>query len=682
MGIKRYIATADNTITNAFEANLTTRGTGSNMGESDVTEVFSIFGQDSGSGGYSSELSRVLYKFPVTSIINDRTNETIPASGSVNFYLRLFNAKHAFTLPRNYWLSVAAVTQSWEEGTGLDMENYSDLTYNGEGSNWEYASSGSVWTKHAADAVITVLTSTPSDLDGEHIAIRSADDRLRTYLFDDDDALGSTGASTANGIIVQINGLSSAATIAEQIEDAIEHSNGHDDEITVDRDGATITLTQATAGTAGNTNISTNVGSAHITIPLNFGHGSDGYGGNYHAQPQFSASYDRGNEDLELNITDMVEMWVDGRIPDTGSFGLGVFLSGSYESQFSASDGTDSATNHHNPGGSKRSYYTKKFFARGTEFFFKKPCIEARWDSSKKDNRANVFFSSSLAAAEDNVNTLYLYNYARGQLRNIPEIGKGHLYVSLFSGSTEPNALPYGQALHLVEGAGDVPLGNGVDALTAAKRTGCQMAVITASYVETGVYSASFALTASNPNQIIKLFDVWFKGSATVNAVDGEPAHGIQYHTGSFYPKLDNNSNANIDFSTEYATKILNLKPSYKTHEKPRLRVFSRDRNWNPNIYTKAVSTLKPSIVEDAYYKVARIIDNEVGITYGTSSLSPSVATSSLDYTRLSYDTSGSYFELDMALLEKDYSYEIKLLYYMNNSYEEQPESFKFRIEK
>ena len=85
MGIKRYIATADNTITNAFEANLTTRGTGSNMGESDVTEVFSIFGQDSGSGGYSSELSRVLYKFPVTSIINDRTNETIPASGSVNF---------------------------------------------------------------------------------------------------------------------------------------------------------------------------------------------------------------------------------------------------------------------------------------------------------------------------------------------------------------------------------------------------------------------------------------------------------------------------------------------------------------------------------------------------------------------------------------------------------------------
>ena len=31
MAIKRFFATKDNTITNAFEENLTTRGTGSNM---------------------------------------------------------------------------------------------------------------------------------------------------------------------------------------------------------------------------------------------------------------------------------------------------------------------------------------------------------------------------------------------------------------------------------------------------------------------------------------------------------------------------------------------------------------------------------------------------------------------------------------------------------------------------
>ena len=45
MGIKRYYATQENTITNAFKDNLITRGTGSNMGASDILEVFVIHGQ-------------------------------------------------------------------------------------------------------------------------------------------------------------------------------------------------------------------------------------------------------------------------------------------------------------------------------------------------------------------------------------------------------------------------------------------------------------------------------------------------------------------------------------------------------------------------------------------------------------------------------------------------------------
>ena len=45
MAIRRFKATKDNTITNAYKANLTTRGTGSNMGASDILEVFSIYAQ-------------------------------------------------------------------------------------------------------------------------------------------------------------------------------------------------------------------------------------------------------------------------------------------------------------------------------------------------------------------------------------------------------------------------------------------------------------------------------------------------------------------------------------------------------------------------------------------------------------------------------------------------------------
>ena len=88
MAIKRYGATKTNTITNAFQADLATRGTGSNMGEADVMEVFSLYGE--ANAGTSRELSRILLDFPVlTSIASDRAASKIPASGSVNFILKL-----------------------------------------------------------------------------------------------------------------------------------------------------------------------------------------------------------------------------------------------------------------------------------------------------------------------------------------------------------------------------------------------------------------------------------------------------------------------------------------------------------------------------------------------------------------------------------------------------------------
>lgn len=134
--IRRYYATKDNTITNAFEENLTTRGTGSNMGASDVLEVFSIYNQVSNSSGISSELARTLIEFDTTEISSARASGKIPASGSVSFYLKMYNAPHSQTVPRNYTLSVQGISGSWEEGYGIDMDFYEDLTRDGIGSNW------------------------------------------------------------------------------------------------------------------------------------------------------------------------------------------------------------------------------------------------------------------------------------------------------------------------------------------------------------------------------------------------------------------------------------------------------------------------------------------------------------------------------------------------------------------
>ena len=82
MTILRYTASIDTTITNAFmttegaKPDGITRATGSNMGASDILEVFSVYGRHSGSvngtnSGFTSELSRILIKFPIAKIKSD-----------------------------------------------------------------------------------------------------------------------------------------------------------------------------------------------------------------------------------------------------------------------------------------------------------------------------------------------------------------------------------------------------------------------------------------------------------------------------------------------------------------------------------------------------------------------------------------------------------------------------------
>ena len=149
MGIKRYVANADNTITNAYKTNLRTRGTDANMGASDVLEVFSIYGQASSD---STELTRILINFPINKISTDRTSGVIPEAGEVNFYLKMHNARHSQTIPRDLILSVQAVSRSWQEGTGLDMDEYKDVVEKGDiGSTWMSASSTEAWTRDGGD---------------------------------------------------------------------------------------------------------------------------------------------------------------------------------------------------------------------------------------------------------------------------------------------------------------------------------------------------------------------------------------------------------------------------------------------------------------------------------------------------------------------------------------------------
>jgi hypothetical protein len=495
MAVKRFLANKDTTITNAYKQNMSTRATSSNMGSSDILEVYSIYGQASTS---SSEQSRVLVNFSMTELAASRSAGKVPASGSVSWFLRMYNAEHSETLPVDYTMQINAITKSWDEGYGLDMEEFSDLGWPyGIGTTWEYAASGSTWETQGAD----FFTGSAA-------------------VYDYTASFGSTGT-----------------------------------------------------------------------------------------------------EDVEIDVSNLVEDWLSDVAALKGDHGFGVRMAPATASL-------------------SKSFYTKKFFAKGSEFFFKRPVLEARWDDSKKDHSGRFYLSSSLLPAADNINTIYLYNVVKGELKNVPNLAAtGEIWVSLYSGSAT-NAAPSGSRLKLPAGGGVVTDGH---------------QIVTGGYVSTGIYSASFAYASSS---ITVVYPVWHSSST-------------EYHTGSA-TTVKTFKSSNYNPKPLHVSKITNLKSNYSTIETARFRLHIREKDWNPTIYSKASTDIENKVIEDAYYKVLRVVDDYEVIGYGTGST---------NHTRLSYDISGSYFDLEMNMFEVDYMYGIKLIYKINGEYAEQSEVFKFRVE-
>jgi hypothetical protein len=115
--------------------------------------------------------------------------------------------------------------------------------------------------------------------------------------------------------------------------------------------------------------------------------------------------------------------------------------------------------------------------------------------------------------------------------------------------------------------------------------------------------------------------------------------------------------------STNFVLSMTNLKPEYGSQDLPKLRLYAREKNWSPNIYTVAKSKPENKLIISGSYKVIRVVDELTVVDYGTGSLK---------YTELSY----------MDMLEPGYQYGFKFAIYddYTKSYLEQPYLFKFRV--
>ena len=697
MAVKKWFADADASITNAWRSDLTNRGTESNSGASDALEVFSLYGQVSSTGEDSSELSRIVMHFSASQIYQAIQDGELPAPTATNaprYYLRLYNSKHAFTLPQNYSLEVRELTNTFDEGTGTDMENYRDVG----ATSWLYRNNtagakatGSITVNTApsniahtftvtingttvtvtpavgsptntAQAIVTALQNNAtinSKVDAArvnatvNITSKLPGKQYEYFLAVSQPATGiitasgdkltggsdfTTWASAGGDYSVAISAATQASPV--EITTSANHNLASGDLVTF----ANFDASNWTALNSG-THTVTVTAANRFTVPVDtsaFG-SPETFNTESVSKLVGTASFDIGTEDLIIDITADVKTWIDA-----GSTAAADAAHPGYIIKLPAA--TESASS---------SKYTKKFFARSSEFFYKRPCIEARWDASSGDDRSKLYARHPNLSNAQNAQSLCLYNSVGGTLQNFTLSDAGgtnddqNVYVRFYRDEDMLNLASF-QSYNPAD-----------ESATAA--TEISTASPSAPNTNTGVYKANFIMNETGS----QIYEKWF--IATPNTLS-DPTSWVVLRTGSFALKqrtFDGN-NTNKD----YVLDITNLKNSYTRNEIARFRLYTRLKDWSPTIYSVASKALENEIVEQVYYKIFRVVDEEVIVDYGIGT-----SGNNREHTKLSYDESGSYFDFDMSFLESGYMYGIKLMFIINGEKKEQPEIFKFRVD-
>lgn len=458
MGIYRITSEKDNTITNRTLAS--GDASQANLGSNSELSVFAVKTTDS---LYSFDgLSRVLIKFPLTELSGKIFQDRVIPSGSVKYFLKMFNFIHDEELPSSFDIQIYPISSSWDEGRGKDNDKFLDVGY----SNWFSGSSTSKWTLTGSDYLQTLTSS--------------------------------------------------------------QH-------------------------------------------------------------------FDLGNEDLEVDITSLVNAWLTGNLPANG---LLVKMSDTCESN-------------------TVTYYKKSFHGRETKYVDRLPLIEARWSNFSSDNRNNFYYNES--------NNLYLYNFVKGQYKNL----SSPIYVKI------------------------------QDALSVSSAS--YVNTLTASNPSTGIYSISINLQLTGNLQFSRTFyDIWYSA-------------GNVYKTGTFYPTQATGSSE--DFNENYTLSLENFKNLYSTSEVARLRTNIRKNNQTSHLYAFSTASLESQnlYLENVYYSILNDNTGEVIIPFMTGTNS--------QYTKLSYDSQGNYFDLFFNSFVPGFVYEI-IFNIQNTPYDIKviKDKFKFRV--
>ena len=312
--------------------------------------------------------------------------------------------------------------------------------------------------------------------------------------------------------------------------------------------------------------------------------------------------FSSGEEDLNLDVTTIVSATLAGILPDNG---FRLSLTSSQEND-------------------EFSYFVKRFASRSAYNESKRPRLLVRYDDSIHDDSQILRFD---AAA-----TIFLRNYENDQLSNImsgssltPVVGNDCLTLKLTTTRSD---------------------GSGSYSLYV---TGSQH--YDGANYHTGVYSASFTIPTSDP--ILKR-ELSISGSVSFTPVWSSLDGTVGYFTGSALSVGAPNRSTALVSSNELVVTAMGLSSVHRTDEQVlvRLNIFSYSAPYIKSV--KRPVELPCIVVKRAFYQIRDHVTNEVLIPFDES----------YNSTRVSSDTAGMYFYVDMSSLPENSSYVIDALIY------------------
>ena len=318
---------------------------------------------------------------------------------------------------------------------------------------------------------------------------------------------------------------------------------------------------------------------------------------------EVTQTFTKGDEDLSVDVTQIVSATLGGILPDEG-----------FRIAFTPTLETDT-----------RSYFVKRFAARKAFDDSFHPRLEVRYDDSVQDDTLNLEFDNDL--------NIFLYNFNQGAPANLVSsslqvTGADSIVLKLETAvSAGFYTLEFSGSQHTLSGDEAIPV--------------------------VGVYSASVNVSSSDPILAAKL--------AISGAIDFVPIWGsadgtVSYLTGSkvtMRPSL-RGSSAQVPFSMDVTA--YHLQAAHDDTEIVPVRINIFDRNSPRIVFVKTPIEFPGLVIRDVHYQVRCVDTGEKVIPFD----------STYNSTRVSSDSDGMFFSLNMSSLIPNRRYVIDVLVIKN----------------